>query len=139
MRVYCKRKGHIAKEFPRKINRNVRDEKDTGPIDKQETLRAPRLSNLNGAEKANTSANGWTRVLGRKNGLQREVNTDTPHVDLRNHFEVLQEEEVLLQDQRTTNVEDVVACTPDVLLNNTKLRQENVMSSASIGKVEVLD
>ena len=73
--------------------------------------------------------------MGRNNGLQQEGNTTTPHLDLRNRFEVLQEEGVLLQDQRTTNVEEVVACTPDVLLNNTHLRQENVMSSpSSIGK-----
>ena len=94
-----------------------------------------RQSTLNGAENVKANANIWTIGLGRKIGLQQEGNTATPHVDLRNRFEVLQAEKVLLQDQRTTNVEEVVACTPDVLLNNTHLRQENVMSSpSSIGK-----
>ena len=54
-----------------------------------------RSTTLNGAEKVKTNANGWTLVLGPRNGLQREVNTDTSHVDSRNRFEVLQEEEHL--------------------------------------------
>ena len=132
---YCKRKGHIAKECPRKINRNVRGEKDTGLLDKQEPIRESRLSNLIGAEKANNSANGWTRVSGRKNGLQREVNTNTPHADLRNRFEVLQEEEDLAQDSKKTIVEEVVVCTPEVMLKSGTLRQESTMGSpSSIGK-----
>ena len=61
-------------------------------------------------------------VLGRKNGLQREVDTDISHIDLRNCFEVLQEEEDLAQDPRTTIVEEVVACTPEVLLKSAILR-----------------
>ena len=57
------------------------------------------------------------------------------HVKLRNSFEALLEEEDLIHNQRANNVEEVVVCTPDVLLNNTHLRQENVMSSpSSIGK-----
>ena len=132
---YCKRKGHIAKECPRKINRNVRGEKDTGLLDKQEPIRESRLSNLIGAEKANNSANGWTRVSGRKNGLQREVNTNTPYTDLRNRFEVLQEEEDLAQDSKKTIVEEVVVCTPEVMLKSGTLRQESTMGSpSSIGK-----
>ena len=132
---YCKKNGHMAKECPRKINNNVKREKLKGPIAKQEKTGVARQSTLNGAENVKANANVWTLVSGCKNGLQQEGNTATPHVDLRNRFEVLQEEEVLLQDQRTTNVEEVVACTPDVFLNNTHLSQENVMSSpSSIGK-----
>ena len=54
---------------------------------------------------------------------------------MRNHFEVLQEEEDLAQDPRKTIVEEVVACTPEVLLKSATLRQESTMSSpSSIGK-----
>ena len=83
-----------------------------------------RSSTLNGVEKAKTSANGWTLVLGCKNGLQQEVNRDTSHVDTRNHFEVLHEEGDLAQDPRTTIVKDVVACTPEILLKDAILKQE---------------
>ena len=131
----CKKKGHIAKEFPRKINSKVRGEKVMGPLAKQEMIRETRSSTLNGAEKVNISANGWTRVLGRKTGLQRELNTDMFQVDVRNHFKVLQEEEDLAQDPRKTIVEEVVACTPEVLLKSATVRQESTMSSpSSIGK-----
>ena len=54
-----------------------------------------------------------------------------PHVRLGNSFEALQEEEGLLQDQRTINVEDVVVCTPDAKLNSAKVSRENVMRSPS--------
>ena len=128
---YCKKKGHIAKECPRKINSKVRGEKVTGPLAKQEMIRETRSSTLNGAENVNINANGWTRVLGRKTGLQCELNTDTFHVDVRNHFEVLQEEEDLPQDPRKTIVEEVVACTPEVLLKSATPRQESTMSSPS--------
>ena len=98
-------------------------------------IRETSSSTLNGAEKVNISANGWTRVLGRRTGLQRELNTDTSQVDLRNHFEVLQEKEDLAQDPRKTIVEEVVACTPEVLLKSATVRQESTMSSpSSIGK-----
>ena len=54
---------------------------------------------------------------------------------MRNHFEVLQEEEDLAQDPRKTIVEEVVACTPEVLLKSATVRQESTMSSpSSIGK-----
>ena len=132
---YCKKNGHMAKECPRKINNSVKREKLKGPIGKQEKTRVARQNTLNEAENVKANANVWSLVLGRKNGLQQEGNTATPQVVLRNRFAVLQEEGVTLQDQRTTNVEEVVACTPDVLLNNTHLSQENVMSSpSSIGK-----
>ena len=73
--------------------------------------------------------------MGCKTGLQRELNTDTFQVDVRNHFEVLQEEEDLAQDPRKTIVEEVVACTPEVLLKSATVRQESTMSSpSSIGK-----
>ena len=73
--------------------------------------------------------------MGRKNGLQQKGNTATPHVDLRSCFEVLQEEEDLAQDPRTTIVEEVVACTPEILLKSATLRQESTMNSpSSIGK-----
>ena len=101
-------------------------------------IRETRSSTLNGVEKANSSANGWTHVLGRKIGLQRELNTDSSQVDLRNHFEVLQEKEDLAQDPRKTIVEEVVACTPEVLLKSATLRQESTMSSLPpLAKVEV--
>ena len=58
-----------------------------------------------------------------------------PHVDLRNRFEVLQEEEDLAQDSKKTIVEEVVVCTPEVMLKSATLRQESTMSSpSSIGK-----
>ena len=41
----------------------------------------------------------------------------TPHVGFRNSFEVLKEEDPL-HDRRTNNVEEVVVCTPDVLLKS---------------------
>ena len=132
---YCKKKGHIAKECARKINSNVRGEKVKGSSTKQETIRVTRSNTLNGAEKAKTNVNGWNLVLGPKNGLQREVNTDTSHVDLRNCFEVFQEEEDLAQDPSKAIVEEVVACTPEVLLKSAMLKQEFVMSPPScIGK-----
>mgnify|MGYP000447462620 FL=1 len=53
------------------------------------------------------------------------------HIGLRNNFEILQEED-LLHDQRTINVEEVVVCTPDVMLNCEKLNKENVISSPSL-------
>ena len=75
-------------------------------------------------------------MLGRKNRLQQEGNTIMPYVRLRNSFETLQEEEGLLQDQRTINVEEVVVCIPDVKLNNAKVSRENDMCSPSpLGKV----
>ena len=42
-----------------------------------------------------------------------------PHVRLRNSFEALLEEEDLLKDQRSNNVEEVVVCTPDALLGKS--------------------
>ena len=132
---YCKKKGHIAKECARKINSNVRGEKVKGSSTKQETISETRSNTLNGAEKAKTNVNGWNLVLGPKNGLQREVNTDTSHVDLRNRFEVLQEEEDLAQDPSKAIVEELVACTPKVLLKSAMLIHEIVMNSpSSIGK-----
>ena len=60
---------------------------------------------------------------------------DASYVDFRNRFEVLQEEEDLAQDPKTTIVEEVVACTPEVLQKNATLRQESTISSpSSIGK-----
>ena len=56
--------------------------------------------------------------------------------DLRNCFEVLQEEDKdLAQDPSKAIVEELVACTPKVLLKSAMLKQEFVMSPPScIGK-----
>ena len=87
---------------------------------------------IKGAEKEKAKTNAWTLVLGIcKNRLQQEGNTTMPHVRLGNSFEALQEEEGLLQDQRTINVEEVVVCTPDAKLNSAKVNRENDMSSPS--------
>ena len=63
--------------------------------------------------------------------MQQEGNITISHVRLANNFEALQEEEGLLQDQRTINVEEVVVCTPDAKLNSAKVNRENDMSSPS--------
>ena len=42
-----------------------------------------------------------------------------PQVRLRNNFEAFLEEEDLLQDQSSNNVEEVVVCTPDALLGKS--------------------
>ena len=52
-----------------------------------------------------------------------------PYVRLRNSFETLQEEEGLLQDQRTIKIEEVVVCTLDAMLNNAKVSRKKFMSS----------
>ena len=46
-----------------------------------------------------------------------------PHVKLRNSFEALLEEEDLLKDQRSNNVEEVVVCTPDAMLNSVNFNR----------------
>ena len=71
------------------------------------------------------------RTKGLRGGLQQEGNTTMAHIGLRNSFKVLQEEEDLLHDQRVINVEEVVACTHDVMLNCEKLSKEKVISSPS--------
>ena len=53
---YCKKKGHIARECPRKINGNVRVGKDKGHVARQENIGVNGQNTLNGAEKEKANA-----------------------------------------------------------------------------------
>ena len=66
---YCKKKGHIAKECPRKINGNGRVGKDKGQVARQENIGVKYQNTLNGVVKEKANTYSWTLVLGRKNRL----------------------------------------------------------------------